>query len=123
MTEFCNMSDLIDSRDIIERIDALEIEIEEIEETYTENDDCIELKEEFETLQDIIDNIYGARLGVTLIHEDYFETYAKSYAADLGLINDDTAWPATCIDWDQATNELKADFYEIDYDGQSFYHR
>lgn len=61
--------------------------------------------------------------GVSFIHDDYFEQYARDFAEDIGAIQKETQWPATCIDWGRATNELKMDYTEIEIGGDTYYYR
>lgn len=144
MTDFNNNSNIIDSRDILERIEEIETEIEEIEteiegaqsvsnvayidsfnKELEDDPTYLDLKEELKILQELIDDIgSGAGDGVTLINEDHFTEYAESYANDIGAIDSQTAvWPANYIDWEQAADELRIDFSDVDYDGETFYYR
>jgi hypothetical protein len=63
------------------------------------------------------------RHGVTLIRESYFTTYARDLAVDIGAVSDDAKWPCTCIDWDEAADELKMDYTSVDFDGVTYYVR
>lgn len=36
--------------------------------------------------------------------------FAEQFAEDIGAINEDPAWPYTCIDWDHAARELMYDY-------------
>ncbi len=59
-----------------------------------------------------------------LIHEAYFEDYARQLADDLALYNDrNVSWPYTCIDWAQAAEELKQDYTSVDFDGETYWVR
>lgn len=58
--------------------------------------------------------------GVTLVHESYFEDHARQLAEDIGAIPDDLSWPATCIDWAQAARELRADYTEVEFEGDTY---
>ena len=139
-TEIHNGQDVIDSRDVIERIEELEAELESIFEDATNEggldfDDW--LKDGQEGSQDDIDEYLLLKAlaeecegyapdwlhGATLINESYFEDYARELAEDVGDISKDTHWPATCIDWEQAANELKIDYTEVDFDGTAYYIR
>jgi hypothetical protein len=57
-----------------------------------------------------------------LIHEDDFEDHARELADELGMI-DTSVWPATCIDWKQAADELQQDYTSYDLDDDTFYAR
>lgn len=117
MTETINnAADLIDSRDIIARIEELEgnsmrdgIEEEELR----------QLKELAEQCEGYGDWEYGE----TLIRESYFEEYAQELAEDTGAIDSNAQWPLQHIDWEAAANELKIDYTEVDFDGVSYFIR
>lgn len=59
----------------------------------------------------------------TMIHEDYFRTYAEELANDLGLIDGDADWPLTYLDWDAAADALKVDYTEVTLEGETYYRR
>lgn len=61
--------------------------------------------------------------GETFIRESHFEKYAQELADDIGAIPKDAAWPCTCIDWEQAANELKHDYSAIEIADTTFYYR
>ena len=61
--------------------------------------------------------------GVTLVHEDHFEDHARDLAEDTGLIDREASWPHTCIDWEQAANELRMDYTEIEIENETFLYR
>ncbi len=61
--------------------------------------------------------------GAMLIVEDYFETYARDLAADIGTMPKDMEWPLSFIDWSAAADALKVDYASIDYDGQEYWIR
>ncbi len=71
----------------------------------------------FDSLNKEIDDYWDPvqiRDGLTLVHERYFEDYARQLAEDTGAIDDDAHWPATHIDWPAAADELKMDYTELD---------
>ena len=118
--EVNNAQDIIDSRDIIERIEELKsfegsVELDDIE------------KEELEVLKALNEagqeNCVDWDYGEALIRDDYFKNYAQSLAEDCGLIDDDIIWPTNCIDWDQAVSELQMDYTTINYDGVEYWIR
>ncbi len=113
--EITNTQEAIDSRDIIERIKALE---RDLLEDY-EKDELANLKALAEEAGE-----YGDwKFGVTLIREDCFENYAREFAQDIGAISTDTSWPVNCIDWELAARELRIDYTEVDFDGVSYLFR
>lgn len=131
----------INGSDLIERYDDLEQERETLEERIleareksdqlideddqTENIDLVtiaeceraewENQEEFESLKEVIDYVTKYN---TLIREDLFPKYALELAEETGVDTD--SWPATCIDWDRAADELKSDYTCIEFAGESY---
>ena len=61
--------------------------------------------------------------GTTLIADDYFETYAREYAEDIGAIDKKAKWPNTRIDWEAAAEDLKADYSCVTWDGNDYWIR
>ncbi|MDD3885135.1 MAG: hypothetical protein PHW66_09450 [Gallionella sp.] len=138
-----NIDDVIDSRDVIARIEELESELqdeyeaesEEPANTFEEWVDAAaandthtlqDAAEELKTLKSLADQGEGYgdwEHGETLIRESYFQDYAQELAEDCGMIPKDLAWPCTCIDWEQACRELKMDYTEVDFDGVSYFMR
>jgi len=111
--------DIFDSRDVTERIEELEA---------IDSDDRVEYEdEELEELIKFRDEVNSAKWndGITFINEDYFEDYAREFAEDIGAINRDLNWPANCIDWEQASRELKLDYTEVyfSFDNITYYYR
>jgi antirestriction protein len=68
--------------------------------------------------QAYIDNVGEEYATAEQVEESYSGEYpsdtafAQDMAEQWGLINKDLAWPYTCIDWDQASNELMYDYFE-----------
>jgi len=136
--------DLIDIRDVIARLDELREEytdlstaLEELRgDPDAEPDDVtaaedalkewdIDNGDEQRALQSLADQAEGYaddwRHGATLIHDDYFKKYAQKLAEDIGAIPESVAWPCTCIDWDQAADELRQDYTAVDFDGETYW--
>jgi len=126
--------DIIDVRDIIARVEELEARAPQTPEdvmpgTGEEREaDAVELAQ----LSALLDALNGAGgdeqwrgdwYPVTLIRDDYFRTYAQELAEDCDLINADAAWPARCIDWDQAARELRTDYESVTYAGVTYWTR
>lgn len=59
----------------------------------------------------------------TLIRDSYFKDYAMELAEDIGAINNDAAWPANCIDWDQAARKLQMDYSSAEFQGVTYWYR
>ena len=149
------MDDVIDSRDVIARIEALqeerqdlkdeidtlevqyndwisedvtissvqdvEADIASAEKTLKEWDD--ENKQELDALLALQDEASGSpdwQYGEGLIRHSYFKDYAQDLAEDCGLLENANTWPGRCIDWDQAAEELKMDYFSVDFDGVEY---
>jgi hypothetical protein len=135
-----NMADVIDSRDVIGRIEELQEEraelaflIEDIEEDKLQ--DAIsdleqwdeENGDELRSLKALAEEAEGYaadwKYGEALIRDSYFKEYAMQLAEDIGAINGDATWPNNCIDWDQAAKELRMDYTAVDFDGITYWIR
>ena len=125
--EIINTEDVIDSRDVIERIGDLESMIEDNEEEAEEDqEDLTDEKEELEILKALAEEASGSSdwpHGEALIRHSYFEEYAQELAEDIGAINRDMSWPNNCIDWEQAARELQMDYMNVDFDGVEYWIR
>lgn len=121
--EITNNEDLIDSRDIIARIEYLESEKEDCEDKNN-----FEFEEELTNLINLAEegeNYCNGdwQFGSLLVRDSYFEDFAIQEAEDLGLIQNDAQWPYTCIDWEKAAEELQMDYTAIDFDGVTYWIR
>lgn len=143
--EISNNDDIVDSRDVIARIEVLESEQrdhwlevsagkpdDERGDTYfrawlradaLDNPEGVELA----TLLDLQDEAKGYCAnwyhGAALIRDSYFEDYAHDLAESIGAIGKDTQWPATHINWDAAADELKMDYTSVEWDGVTYWVR
>ena len=139
-----NTADILDSRDIIERIEALESELIDAKDDESESSDLIDLEawlenaandenhvfqeaaKELLTLKALADegeNLSDWKYGETLIRDSYFKTYAEELASDIGAINANATWPNNCIDWERAARELQQDYTSIEFDGVTYWAR
>ena len=119
-----NMDNVIDSRDVIERIEELEAEIEI--ETEDEGEPDPDGVEELAILKALADEGEGSPdwpHGETLIRDSYFEEYAQELAEDCCDMLDTNQWPLHCIDWEQAARELQLDYISIEFDGVDYWIR
>lgn len=111
-----NSDDVIDSREIIERIEDLEADEERDEDEQEELETLLALASEGEQSADW-------NYGETLIRDSYFEEYAQELAEDIGAIAGDNAWPLYCIDWERAARELQQDYMSVDFGGVDYWIR
>ena len=115
--EINNTDDVIDSRDVIARID----ELEAIENPNMDDAD------ELVTLKALADEAsqYAAdwEYGETLIRDSYFRDYAEELADDIGAVSKDATWPNNFIDWEAAADALKQDYTSVEFDGVTYWIR
>jgi len=140
-----NYDDIIDSRDVIERIEELQDQfstcphcgegLPTCDGTQTYCPDCEQDTEfdsdevtELAALVALQEEAEGYapdwQYGTTLICESYFAEYAQELCEDIGSI------PADCpeyirdnINWEGVANDLKVDYTEVDFDGVIYYVR
>ena len=163
--EISNTANVLDSRDIIDRIEYLESEREPLTDAVDQAQEALNdldgndfdevstfeeaeqeakdaLKAAYANVKDWDESDEGQELaklkafaeeaegyaedwryGATLIHEDYFEDYARDLAAEGDYDMKNEQWPYTCIDWTQAAEELKQDYTSVDFDGETYWVR
>lgn len=116
--------DIINSRDIIKRIEELESERDGAESAEKWAEEYPEEAEELKDLLELQDECnYGDwKYGETLIADSYFTKYAEQLADDLGY-DADKGWPYNCIDWESAAEELKQDYISVSFGGNEFWIR
>ncbi len=143
-----NSQSVIDSRDIIERIEELEGELSALQSDLEECDqDDTELyigaakalqdwiednRHELETLRKLAEegeNSPDWTYGETLVRGSYFTEYTEQLIDDcyemIPKEFDSGDWPYRhmSIDYDAAADELKYDYFELDYDGVTYWIR
>ncbi len=124
-TAFCLTDDVIDVRDLIERVDFLNPEFSDTQLSDEES-------KELATLTAILEDLKGAGgdekwrgdwYPVLLIADHYFEQHAKELAEDCGLTDKPMGWPYNCIDWAYAAEQLQYDYSSTDIDGITYWFR
>ena len=148
-------SDTLDSRQVVERIEEIESEVEDAQNDLAEallalsealaerpDEDRTALTASVDAARAALDALKNdtdeelAALralategesecsdwahGETLIREEYFVEYAKQFADDIGAVNGDAKWPNNHIDWDAAADELREDYVELTFDGDTY---
>lgn len=128
--DISNQDDIIDSRDVIARIEEIQEEMNPDNDpdlnTNITNNDWQNLSDELAVLQDLAEEGSASpdwEYGETLIRDSYFKTYAQDLAEDIGAVNTDSTWPNNCIDWEEAASELQIDYSCIEYDGVDYWIR
>ncbi len=147
MKDISNSDDIIDSRDVIERIEELESEIEslkEAEQEYIDEDandethvdypqyrriknELGDLEEELKILTDFQDELEGYcewKDGATLIRDDYFTEYSKELCIELGDIPKNLPYYIESnINWTGVAEDLQADYTSGEFDGVTYWAR
>jgi len=138
--EITNGDDVINSRDVIARIEALtelrdaandDPEAETID---TEDNQTIKVNADFseeeyrelKMLESLAEEASGSpdwKYGETLIRDSYFETYAEELAEDCGMIQNSDQWPNRFIDWERAADELKYDYMSVEFGDETYWIR
>ena len=123
-----NTDDIIDSRDVIKRIEYLEAEVEECELCKAGEGDCEDSDhDEYRALKELAEEAEGYApdwtFGEALIRDSYFEDYARELAEDIGAIKGDESWPLSFIDWERAADALKQDYTSVTFDGVDYWIR
>jgi hypothetical protein len=137
-----NSDDVIDSRDVIARIEELEDELRDLEDAADDAaDDSVRCAEILAEISDWRAGDSGQELtalrafaseaedyapdwqhGATLVRESYWPTYAKQLVEDTGELPKDLPdW--IVIDWEATADNLKVDYTEVDFDGVTYFVR
>lgn len=126
MSDFDKYFDVIDSRDVIARIEELTREDEDQALSEEEKEELCALEALAAEASDSPDWKYGE----SLIRDSYFCEYAEQLAEDTAPFSPSSAearlldsWPYRCIDWEQAARELQQDYFTVDFDGVTYWIR
>lgn len=114
--QITNCLDVIDSRDIIDRIKELQV---------TQDDNSDDENEELEYLLKIEEeckDFSDWKYGETLIRESYWEESVEETTIDCGYIKKDLPWWIE-IDWTKTAENVAQDYTTIDFDGINYYIR
>ena len=129
MTSTISNSDkVIDSRDVIDRIEYLTSERDDATEdggkaiAAWEQEYGDELKA-LEALAEEASESPDWEHGETLIRDSYFTQYAEEFANDVGRVSGDMEWPLCHIDWEAAAEDLQQDYTSVDFDGVTYWIR
>jgi hypothetical protein len=119
MADLNKFQEIIDSRDVIERLK----ELTEIGDAHLGVEEAAELA--FLTLfaAEFKDYAPDYEYGEMAIRDSHFKEYAQDLAEDIGAIDPNAAWPNDCIDWDLAVRELQTDYTQIKFDNVSYWVR
>ena len=126
MTDITSKNNIIDSRNVIERIKELEEDRDALEGTEREEWEESGDAEELSKLVDLFDSCASFsdwKYGAILVRDSYFVEFAKNEATECGLISDDASWPHNHIDWEAAADALKMDYSSVEFDGETYWTR
>lgn len=123
--------DIIDSRDVIARIDELQSERDEYcsdSDKYADDwateypEDAAELTS-LESLAEEAEGYAGDwQYGEALIHNSYFTEYIIDMLKDCGTLPSDIPWYIE-IDEEKTADNCKADYTSVDFDGETYWIR
>lgn len=122
-----NLDDVIDSRDVIERIEELESALAEFLDA-TDGDlsenfpDIEELKALRDLANDAIQCSTDWEYGETLIRYSYWQDYVQEMLEDCGEIPSDLPGYIV-IDWEATSENIAQDYTTVDFDGVDYYIR
>ena len=134
-----NNDDLIDSCDVIARIEELESERADLvseaeDDTNAAVDESREVlkawdeenAEELKVLKSLADEAEGCaddwRDGATLVRESYWAEYCRELVSDIGDMPREIP-PYIEIDWEATAENIRADYMSVDFDGVTYYVR
>jgi hypothetical protein len=107
---------IIDSRDVQDEIDALEVLENKSDDDIARLNVLLELKESVSEY----DSDWG--YGATLVCEDYWIDYVRELCDDAGYIGKYfPSWIA--IDWETTAQHVAQDYTTVDFDGSTYYVR
>jgi len=120
-------ADIIDTRDIIARIEELEQEQPDDDSArdWTGAQELADLTALMSELEGMggDEQWRGDWYPVTLIRDSHFQDYAQQLAEDIGAVDTNATWPNNCIDWEHAARELRYDYSSVDIDGVTYWTR
>lgn len=132
--EITNDEDVIDLRDVTDRVEYLEDELadDEPDDSGERDPDLETEREELQRLNALLEELCGNGgdhdwrgdwYPLSMVRDSHFKDFAQQEAEDLDLVKPDARWPYTCIDWEEAAEELKQDYATVEFDGVTYWYR
>lgn len=125
--EISNTEDVIDSRDVISRIEELEETINDCLEDPETDHNTTDEQNELENLKDLENEASGSPdwpHGEALIRDSYFTEYCEDLCKNIGDIPSDLPWYIeNHIDWDGVAREIQMDYMEVNFNGVAYFIR
>jgi hypothetical protein len=124
--EINNGMNIIDSRDVIARIEELQDAVDaNLELPEDAREDFTEETDELKALRDLAEQCEGYgdwEDGDVLIRETYWVLYVEELVKDICGLPGDIPWYVE-IDWSTTAENIKTDFMEVEFDGVIYYFR
>ena len=112
--------DTLNSQDVIDRIEELLEEMNELCENGKEaNPKILKEMRELEGFAECASEVDNWGRDAYFIRDSFFTDYTRELAADVCDIPSE--WPFRCIDWGQASEELKCDYSAYDFGGVTYW--
>lgn len=117
--------DVIDSRDVIERIENLRRALPDTAEEVMPgtSDELEDIGEELEALEALAEEaeryVPDWEYGATLIRESYFTDYCEELLKDCGELPRELPHYIV-IDWEKTADNLRVDYTEVDFGGVTY---
>ena len=104
------MSDIFDSRDLLDELKTLDIEDDE---------------ERIEAIEELIEEVGKDNfdMGVTFIRENYWVSYCEDLAYDCGYLDRQENPLHYHIDWQGWADAVEMDYNQTEFDGDTYYWR
>ena len=131
-----NRDDMIDVRDVTERVEHLEalrqpgpVDLGSEEDNDASQD---ELFAKLARLESLLESLCGQGgeeqwrgdwYPALLVRDSYFERHAREEAESLCSDFSESRWPYSCIDWKKVACELQMDYSSIDFEGVTYWYR
>jgi hypothetical protein len=124
-------ADVIDVREIIERIEAIEAGADDCDDPAWKSaneDEAGERDALYAIMSDLAgyggdEQWRGDWYPASLIADSYFEDYARELADDTGAVDANAGWPNNFIDWKRAAEALQSDYTSVEIDGRDYWYR
>ena len=106
------MSDILDSRDLLDELKTLDKE-----------DDDERIKEIEDLIEEVGEDNFD--MGVTFIREGYWVDYCEELAYDCGYLDRQSDYNPihNYIDWEGWADAVEMDYSQSDFDGDTYYWR
>lgn len=121
-----NTDDVIDSRDVIARIETLESLKADHDSDPTgghfSDEDALELRDLRALANEATQYSDDWEYGATLIRDSYFVDYTRELLEDCGDIPKDIPH-YIAIDWDQTAHNIRVDYTPVDFGGTTYWVR